>query len=118
MIVTGLLIMIAAPAQTPPAVSPVRCRIAADRMAQWTLLGQGMIENLERRGVPAHRKEAYDAMVATIAVDEPLTIRMLERFEQTQPTKADEAAFGSPNPQQMRALLQACDVPAASGGKG
>ena len=77
-------------------------------MAGFTLLGQGMIENLERRGVPPEREDRYEAMKATLAVDLPLVERALERFKDVKPTTADDAAFGSPNPVQMRELLKAC----------
>lgn len=89
--------------------APVQCRIAVNRMVNFLVLGQGMVENLERRGVPPERKERYDAMKAQIAADTPLLTRLADRYAAVHPTPKDEEAFGSPSPIQMRELLTHCD---------
>ena len=108
MLAAALLFLTAATAEPP---SPVQCHIAANRMAEWTVLGQGMVENLEKRGaIPPERKELYEAMKTTIAVDLPLVEQALARFKDVKSTEADDKAFGTPNPQQMRAMLKLCNA--------
>ena len=103
------ILFLTAAAPEPP--TPVQCHIAANRMAGFTFLGQGMVENLEKRGaIPPERKELYEAMKTTIAVDLPLVEQALARFKDVKSTEADDKAFGTPNPQQMRAMLKLCNA--------
>lgn len=108
MLVIGLSLAMATPLQQTPAPAPAMCRVAANKVAVFVLLGRAMVKRLDDKGVQGAEKARRDQFAKSLDENEARVLKIDARYPDLKPGEADNAAFDAMKSEQQKALLIAC----------
>lgn len=114
MLLIGLSLATATPLQQAaapvpaPATTPAMCRVAANKVAVFVLLGRAMIKRLDARGVQGAEKARRDQLVKSLDENEARVLKIDARYPDLKPGEAENAAFDAMKSDEQQALLVAC----------